>query len=499
MDLKTKDGYGTKQPRGGATTLLDLVTRDDQDTSLFPLTANISRFIRDEGMRTVPMTSVYQEFTFRGPAEFGQRFTFELAHTNCGDLINGLFIQVRLADWIPALDRERLRSSQYEVTGTNWWTYVNSLGTVLLDEATLEVDDQILERITGDACTVISRLFPDLNSQIGLSDTIGHQSIGDLKAMDGSVSLPTDDMWITVPLSFSMLRERLTATFPLIACRDGTMRVRVSLKSFDQIVRSTSGVKACDDTPVGKTFDYYDLRFIDKGKIENTVTSFPNIPKMRQIQLLTYGTFVDGPYREMLLRQPFERPFREIQQFDFNEPLKYVVNKTGDDRITIQLPLEANQPIEEIVWFLRRKASIKQNNDWINFSATLEKDYHPVFGPLEPLLIGAKIQGNGMEIVSQDEAWFRSHISRAHRAGKVAYDSFIYGYSFAKSPGEHDPTGSINASRLSSLRLVLDVKPPTVSTQATVDTDTEWEVHVFVFAFQWLRFGNGICNKVFID
>jgi hypothetical protein len=197
----------------------------------------------------------------------------------------------------------------------------------------------------------------------------------------------------------------------------------------------------------------------------------------------------------MLLRQPFERPFREIQQFDFNEPLKYVVNNTGDDRITIQLPLEANQPIEEIVWFLRRKASIKQNNDWINFSATLEKDYHPVFGPLEPLLIGAKIQGNGMEIVSQDEAWFRSHISRAHRGGKVAYDSFIYGYSFAKSPGEHDPTGSINASRLSSLRLVLDVKPPT----ATVGTDTEWEVHVFVFAFQWLRFGNGICNKVFID
>jgi hypothetical protein len=498
MDLRTKDGYGTKQPRGGATTLLDLVTRDDQDTSLFPLTANITRFIRDEGMRTVPMTSVYQEFTFRGPAEFGQTFTFELAHTACGDLINGLFIQIRLADWIPAFDRERLRCGQYTVdsnVGPKWWTYINSLGTALLNEATLEVDDQVLERITGDACTVISTLFPDLNTQIGLSETIARQSISDLKAMDGSVSLPTDDMWITVPLCFSMLRERLTATFPLIACRDGTMRVRLSLKPFDQIVRSVTGIKACDDTPLGKTFNYFDARFREVGPIRKTLESFPNVPKMRQIQLLTYGTFVDGPYREMLLRQPFERPFREIQQFDFNEPLKFVVNKTGDDRITIQLPLEANQPVEEIVWFLRRKAAVKQNNDWINFSATLEKDYHPVFGPLEPLLIGAKIQGNGMEIVSQDEAWFRSHISRAHRGGKVAYDSFIYGYSFAKTPGEHDPTGSINASRLSSLRLVLDVKPPLPTTTA----DTEWEVHVFVFAFQWLRFGNGLCNKVFID
>ena len=59
MDLRTKDGYGTKQPRGGATTLLDLVSRDDQDNTLFPTTANVSRFIRDEGLRTVPMSAVF--------------------------------------------------------------------------------------------------------------------------------------------------------------------------------------------------------------------------------------------------------------------------------------------------------------------------------------------------------------------------------------------------------------------------------------------------------
>jgi hypothetical protein len=195
----------------------------------------------------------------------------------------------------------------------------------------------------------------------------------------------------------------------------------------------------------------------------------------------------------MLLRQQFERPFREIQQFDFTEPMKYVINKTGNDLITVQLPLEANQPVEEIVWFLRRKAAVTLNNDWTNYSATLEKDYDPTFTPLEPLLISAKIQANGQDLISQDEAWFRSHIARAHKSGKTSYDAFIYGYSFARHPGQHDPTGTINASRLSSLRLILNVKPPGGS------SDTEWEVHVFVYAFQWVRFGNGICNKVFID
>jgi hypothetical protein len=139
----------------------------------------------------------------------------------------------------------------------------------------------------------------------------------------------------------------------------------------------------------------------------------------------------------MLLREPFERPFREIQQFDFTEPLKYVVNKSGNDMITVQLPLEANGPVEEIVWFLRRKAAITLNNDWTNYSATLEKDYHPTFAPLEPLLLSAKIQANGQDIIHQDESWFRSQIARAHKSGKTSYDAFVYGYSFAKHPGEH--------------------------------------------------------------
>ena len=491
MDIHQRDAYGTKQPRGTATTLLDLVTRDIQDNILFPLTANVTRFTRDESLRTVPMSSIMREFTFRGPAELGQRFTFEL--NDCGDLIQGLFIQVRLGDWFTGAIRAELETGKLAyVDKRTGWTYINSLGTVLLDEATLEVDDQVLEKISGDSNNVVSLLFPDLNTQIGISDIEGYKSIADVKAWDGSRILPTEDGWITIPLLFSMLRERVTATFPILACRAGTVRIRVTLKRFDQIVRIISGARAnCNDTPLSKDFKLHNPN-VPRSFI-NTISTSPEEPMLKNIQLLTTGIFVDGPYREMLLRQPFERPYREIQQFDFTEPLKYVVNKSGNDTITIQLPLEANQPVEELVWFLRRKAAVTLNNDWTNYSKILEKDYDPVFTPLEPLLISAKIQANGMEIVSQDEAWFRSHISRAHRGGKVAYDSFIYGYSFARNPGQHHPSGSINASRLNSLRLTLDVKSPGGT------SDTEWEVRVFAFAFQWLRFGNGICNKVFID
>jgi hypothetical protein len=493
MDINHRDGYGTKQPKGQATTLLDLATRDIQDNTLFPLNANVTRFTRDETLRTVPMTSILREFTFRGPAEFGQRFTFELGDINCGDLIQGLFIQLQFSDWFTYATREGLRNGSLGFADPkSAWTYINSMGTAILEEATLEVDDHVLERITGDSANVVSLLFPDLNTQIGLADVQGYKTLPEVKAWNGSRLLPTDDEWITVPLTFSMLRERLTATFPLIACRAGTVRIRVTLKRFDQVVRIVSGSReSCEDTPLGKVYEVRDPRY-ENSRISK-ISSLTNPPSLKNIQLLTYGVLVDGPYREMLLRQPFERPYREIQHFDFTEPLKYVLNKSGNDIITIQLPLEANQPVEEIVWFLRRKAAITLNNDWVNYTATLEKDYDPVYNPIEPLLVSAKIQANGMEIIQQDESWFRSHISRAHRGGKVAYDSYIYGYSFARNPGEHNPTGTINASRLNSLRLTLDVKAPGGS------SDTEWEVHVYAFAFQWLRFENGLCSKVFID
>lgn len=494
MDINQKDGYGTKQPRGGSTTLLDLVSRDIQDNTLFPLDASLTKFLRDETLRTVPMSTLMREFTFKGPASLGQTFIFELGDINCGDLISGLFIQLQLGDWFTRMIRENLRNGKLSPRDPmGLWTYCNSLGTAVLDHATLEVDDQILEKITGDSIHVSALLFPDLNTQYGIADSLGLKTIDRLKNLDGKKAFLTEDGWVTVPLMFSMLREKITATFPLIACRQGTMRVRVTLKKFDQLVRIVSGSRAsCVDSPLGKTVDFIDTTLALNKII--SVPVLPDEPDLRNIQLLTQGHFVEGEYRENLLRKPFERPYREIQHFDFTEPLKYLVNKTANDLITVQLPLEANQPVEEIVWFLRRKAAVTLNNDWTNYSATLERDYHPTFQPLEPLLVSAKIQANGLDLVNQDEAWFRSHISRAHRGGKKAYDSFLYGYSFSRHPGEHDPTGTMNASRLDSLRLTLNVRPP----QGPSD-DKEWEVHVFVYAIQWVRFGNGICNKVFID
>jgi len=169
-----------------------------------------------------------------------------------------------------------------------------------------------------------------------------------------------------------------------------------------------------------------------------------------------------------------------------------VVNKSTSDTIQVQLPLELNHPLEEIIWFVRRKATAN-NNEWTNYSAVTSIEYDPVFNPPRPLLHSASIQFNGVEIVKAEEQWFRQHIALKHKGGIAAYDNYIYGYSFSSKPGDHQPSGTVNASRLQSIRLNLEINAPGGA------YEQEWEVKVFVLSLQWLRFEGGLTNKMYTD
>jgi hypothetical protein len=104
------------------------------------------------------------------------------------------------------------------------------------------------------------------------------------------------------------------------------------------------------------------------------------------------------------------------------------------------------------------------------------------------MLVSAAIQVNGQTLVEADEGYFRELIARSHRGGISSWSNFIYGYPFARAPGEHQPSGTMNASRVQNLRLVLEVRG-----------GYDWEVKVFCVGLNWLRFQNGMANSIFED
>lgn len=483
------------RPRGDITTLLDLTDRDDQDNYFFPIQPEASWFSRNKDRRYTPFVPCVQEFPYRGPASFGQRISFDLTTQTSGDLIFAAVLQVKLAHWLNKTAQLELQNEKYQyVDPSTAWFYANSLGTALIAKAELEIDGKTIEEFDGDFTSVFSALFPDLNSQIATGyDMYGRVSMDRLLTWPQRRIFPTDDGYIHCNLPFFFMRTRLREYLPLVACREGSARLHITFRPFSEVVRQARGYRdSCDSTPLDKTIEVYDRNYpFDKIIDLQTEAGEPTFDSVR---LISYGALLDGNVRAAMIRQPFEVMHRGVQTFHFAEPLKYaIVKTTADNLIRVQLPIEANHPLEEIIWFVRRKET-SQNNEWTNFSSVLEREYDPVYKPRQSMLVYAKIQLNGIDLIGAEEQYFRQQIGFAHRGGVVGYNNFVYGYSFARRPGDiHQPSGTVNASRLQSIRLLLDVRPPGGS------FEQEWEVKVFCLGFNWLRFANGVANPMFQD
>ena len=482
-----------ERPRGDITTVLDQVSRDEQDNILFPLDTNTTQFAADATRRHHPFSMSIQEFPYRGSAEWGNRFTFDLGAVGTGDMLFSVLVQVKLGHWLPDSILSALRQGTLTYQDpTQAFVWANSLGTSMIAKAELEVGDQILETVDGDLATVFSELFPDINTQLGIAtDAIGRFPI--------STGVQTLDYpcgprgYVTCILPFFFQRTRLKEAFPLLSIREATARINITFRPFNELVAKQPPQKrsSCDDIPLGQTFTFINPQ--TNQIYPYTVPITP--PQPQDVRLITYTAVLTGGLRQAYIRQPHEMLYRDTQTFRFTEPLKYKVAKPSSETVLIQLPLEANGPIEEIIWVLRRKDATIQN-EWINFSAVLASEADATYNPYKGLLTQATLQANGQDLVSASADYFRSHIAEKHKGGIVAYQSYIYGYSFARHPGEHQPSGTINASRLNSLRLTLEVEQPYVPGATQPD---DWEVVVFCMGLNWMRFENGIVNRIYSD
>jgi hypothetical protein len=509
-----------QRPRGDITTVLDLTDRDAQDNTYFPLDAEGSWF-HSEARTTHPTTLSIQEFAQRGPAEWGGRFSFEIGSlATMGDLLQSVMLQIRLGHWydasvLYALARGEI-TTDVGVGGVggyseDYWTFCNSLGTVIIDHADLVVNEQLIERITGEWCRVWQTLGMDRGSAVGVAaDAVGFVAPRRLSrpevlgtAFHPRRPYPVEDGLYQCVLPFFFLRGGLTETFPLLSCHEGSVRIDVQLRPFEDVVRRFVGWRAgCSDVPLGRA-----VRFVSTsiGGSEVVAQTSAVRPAFRDFRIVTASVLLGAEMRRKFLRRPFEQLVRLLQTFSFEEPLKYLVSKANGvagDVVDIQLPLELNHPVVELVWVLRRRG-VRENNEWANFTPVLERESAGSgAGRVFPSwLVEATVRVNGSEVVRADGDWFREQVAGIHSGGVRAWDAGVYGYSFSRNPESHQPSGSANMSRATSVTLGMRVRTPIAASMPAVGpaADGGWEVFVFAVHYQWLRFQNGLCSRIFAD
>ena len=118
---------------------------------------------------------------------------------------------------------------------------------------------------------------------------------------------------------------------------------------------------------------------------------------------------------------------------------------------SVKSKLALNHPCKELVWVLHTAAR-ETANDWSNFTNAGGVD----------TIVDAKLQLNGHDRFSSRKAGY-FNLVQPYQHHTAIPSTGIYVYSFALNPEQHQPSGSVNMSRIDNATLMLNT---TTSTNA---------------------------------
>lgn len=413
---------------GGQGGLLQLVAKGKQDVFL---TGNpqmtwfkmVYRRYTDFAIESQPMY-------FDGTPDFGKKITCNVPRR--GDLLSQVVMEVTL----PALTL---------LDGTPV-SYVNSIGHALIQEITLEIGEQQIDRQTGEWMEIWSNYTTTKDKQTGFYNMIGK--------VDG-YSPPTlfGPLKLYIPLRFWFCRNPGLA-LPLLALQYHPIRINLTLRPLNQLFFTQALT-----TPECTTLQVSPVSISD---------------------LMLWGDYV---YLDVEERRRFVSSTHEylIEQVQYTAPIAIAPGASS-----ASLRLEFNHPIREMFWYIKRDDMVRYN-ELFNYSSlgTFE------VGTRADILADAVLQLDGFDRFQVRDAGYFRLVQPWQYHTVVPEENFVYSYSFALRPEDVQPSGSMNASRLDSIVLQINLNASLVNALGTLST------RVYAINHNVLRIADGFGGVLF--
>ena len=172
------------------------------------------------------------------------------------------------------------------------------------------------------------------------------------------------------------------------------------------------------------------------------------------------------------------RRFAQLSHEYLIEQLQF----TGDESVTPgsnRIKLNLNHPTKELIWVVQRDAVLgaSGSNDWTNYvtgSTTMATSSNNVDS--------AKLQLNGQDRMAVRDGTYYNLVQPFQHHENVSMNKGINVYSFALKPEEHQPSGTLNFSRIDTAVLQLGLA-------AGIATGT---IKTFAINYNVLRIMSGI-------
>jgi hypothetical protein len=405
------------------------------------------------------------EQLFTGDANFGKKVYSTIERS--GDLISKIFLNIKL----PNLYEIFCVKDKYRPVQILGW--VNKVGHAIIEYCEVEIGGTVIDKHYGLWLEVWSELTVSCckkdayNFMIGgneFSNTIHNQK----------------EMNLRIPLQF-WFNKNIGLALPIIALQYHQVKINIGFKRFGDVFSKISQIpinqyiEKCNKVRILNA--WLDVEYIFLDNDERKI--FAQNSHKYLIEQLQVNTISYKP---------------NIQKYDYTN-----VDEYFEFISTFSASLDFNHPIKELIWVLRRRAIIEKN-DWFNFSISSNPDDIDLnIDEFQgDILVSAKLMLEGNDRFSTKDAHYFRIVQPYNHHTNVP-DNYIYVYSFALKPEDHQPSGTCNFSRIDKANLLLNLKTNINRNMNVNDTIYENELTLTVFAknYNILKIMNGMAGVAY--
>ena len=389
--------------------------------------------------------------TFNGNAGYGNTVTCQISRN--GDLINRMYLQV---------DVPKKKSLTTATTST----YQNYLGLRLIKSVVIEIGGQQIDKHYSDWLYIWNELSLPIGKRYAYDTMVG----ADKDILNGGfVNSAITDTTLYIPFEFWFCRN-VGLALPLIALQYHEVKVKIDFETKAN----------CISTPTGSLDDFEPIK---------------------NISLWADYIFLDTDERRRFAQLSHEYLIEQLQ-FTGTEPLV-----AGTNRIKLNF----NHPCKELVWVAKTTTTVNKTRwyDYTNKDNVETYDSYNlafdgsadaggqrtsnylVISDVKPPtnnnpFINAILQLNGNDRFAVREGDYFNYVQPFQHHTNVPVHNSINVYSFALKPEDHQPSGTLNMSRIDTATLMVTAANP-------ADTGLTYQgINIYAVNYNVLRILSGM-------
>jgi hypothetical protein len=409
--------------------------------------------------------------TFNGTAGYGQTVNCQISRN--GDLINRVYLQVSL----PRITETATTTAIH--AGTR---YVNYVGLRLIKSVLIEIGGQQIDKHYSDWLYIWNELSLPRGKRYGYDTMVGADK--DFTTYN--------DTTLYIPLEFWFCRN-VGLALPLIALQYHEVKIKIDFET-----KTNCAFVAVNDATTNEALA--------------TETNVPNITDM---SLWVDYIFLDTDER---------RRFAQLSHEYLIEQLQFTGTETLNNNTTNRIKLNFNHPCKELVWVAKPKFHKKAS--WYNYTNTDHVDltkeglvdvfpkstsnyitdfttsnymfgYNfatagtPSLNASTPFA-DAILQLNGNDRFSVRDGAYFSYVQPYQHHTNIPSNPGISVYSFALKPEDHQPSGTLNMSRIDTATLMITTKDVKNATSGGAASATFDGINIYAVNYNVLRILSGM-------